>query len=110
MERSTSPLRVLVFEESRVMGELVGKVIREFGAQVEAIARSQDEGVRLWAEHLPDVVVVPVWGPGDPGLDLIERLRQTYGAIQTLTFPGGAWDELRSGLGALTAIGPSAVH
>ena len=68
--------RVLVADDSMLMRQMVGDVLRAVGWTVVAEAANGAEAVRLYAEHRPDAVTMDIVMPGSDGLyALTEILR-----------------------------------
>ncbi len=67
-------LRLLVVDDEQDALDLVGDVLREYGAEVH-VASSADEALAKMAEVRPDVIVSDIGMPGVDGYALIRRVR-----------------------------------
>jgi signal transduction histidine kinase/ActR/RegA family two-component response regulator len=67
-------LRLLVVDDEQDALDLVGDVLREYGAEVH-VASSADEALAKVAEVRPDVIVSDIGMPGVDGYALIRKVR-----------------------------------
>jgi RNA polymerase sigma factor (sigma-70 family) len=78
-------VRVLVADDHAVVREGIRHVLSEAaGFNVVAEATEGSEVVRLAAEHRPDVIVLDITMPGDSGLEILPRLRETLPEVRVL--------------------------
>ncbi|MBN6034724.1 response regulator transcription factor [Amycolatopsis sp. 195334CR] len=68
--------RVLVVDDDETVRDVVRRYLEVAGFTVE-VAGTGEEGLRLFAERPPDLVVLDVMMPGISGLEVCRRLRQT---------------------------------
>ncbi len=68
--------RVLVVDDDETVRDVVRRYLEAGGFGVE-VAGDGTEGLRLFAERKPDLVVLDVMMPGVNGLEVCRRLRQT---------------------------------
>jgi DNA-binding response OmpR family regulator len=66
--------RVLVVEDDTTVAEVVVAYLRQAGYQVADTGDGAD-GLRLWQQTTPDVVILDVMLPGLSGLELLRRRR-----------------------------------
>jgi CheY-like chemotaxis protein len=69
-----SGLRVAVVDDERDMRDYLSSSLREYGAEVTALATA-DEMLDALQSELPDVLVSDIAMPGDDGFALIRRVR-----------------------------------
>ena len=67
--------RVLVVDDDETVRDVVRRYLEVAGFTVE-VAGNGEEGLRLFAERAPDLVVLDVMMPGINGLEVCRRLRQ----------------------------------
>jgi signal transduction histidine kinase len=67
--------RILVIDDQNIPRVAVTTILEEAGHEVTAAADGE-EGLRIAAEILPDVVVLDVYMPGLDGFAVVERLKQ----------------------------------
>lgn len=75
MEDTSSPLRVLVVDDSRVIRELIAVNLELEGFEVTTAADGE-AAVRLASEVRPDVITLDVMMPRLNGFEAVQRLRQ----------------------------------
>ncbi len=69
-----SGLRILTIDDDTDARSLTGKILQEFGANVEILASSIDVLARIEAERF-DILISDIAMPGLDGITLIERIR-----------------------------------
>ena len=91
MDTTSSPLRVLVVDDSRVIRELIAVNLELEGFEVTT-ASDGEAAVRLASEVRPDVITLDVMMPRLNGFEAVERLRQdpTTAAIPVVMVTGRA--------------------
>ena len=65
---------ILVIDDSPTMREMIASVLRRGGYEV-VTAADGDEGLRVFRERVPDLVVLDLHMPGMNGWETLERLR-----------------------------------
>lgn len=75
MDDTSSPLRVLVVDDSRVIRELIAVNLELEGFEVTTAADGE-AAVRLASEVRPDVITLDVMMPRLNGFEAVQRLRQ----------------------------------
>lgn len=91
MDNTSSPLRVLVVDDSRVIRELIAVNLELEGFEVTT-ASDGEAAVRLASEVRPDVITLDVMMPRLNGFEAVQRLRQdpTTAAIPVVMVTGRA--------------------
>jgi two-component system NarL family response regulator len=83
--QKSQKLSVLIVDDHVLFRTGVAIVInKQHDMGVVAQASDSDTGIRLFAEHRPDVALVDVRIPGMDGVELIENLRQQYPAAKLI--------------------------
>ena len=101
--------RVLVIDDDEVSRTLVKRMLDGEGHRVEE-AHDGAEGLRLFGENPPDLVLTDINMPGLDGHDVIEAIRVLHADIPIIAISGGGAtpkDELllkASNLGAVEII------
>ena len=88
--------RILVIDDDEEHRTLVRAVLVRSGHEVEQAADGE-EGVRLFEEHRPDLVITDINMPGLDGHAVISALRSTRANVPIIAISGGgavAKDEL----------------
>ncbi len=95
-EPALDGIRVLLVEDDPDQRELVGRLLRQHGARVTAVASAADARARL-ASAQPDVVVSDIALPEEDGYALIRDLRNRRGdAVPAVALTAYARDEDRA--------------
>ena len=100
---------VLVIDDDEASRTLVKRMLDGVGHQVEE-ALDGAEGLRLFGEHPPDLVLTDINMPGLDGHDVIEAIRVLHPEVPIIAISGGGAtpkDELllkASALGAAEVI------
>jgi two-component system, NarL family, invasion response regulator UvrY len=70
-----SPIKVLLVDDHAVV-RMGFKMLLESAADIKVVAEAEsgEQGVKLYMEHHPDVVVMDITMPGIGGLEAIERI------------------------------------
>lgn len=70
-------LKLLFVEDERDFAEIVGNTLEQLvGGYEVRMAADGEEGLRLWREFKPDVIVTDVLMPCMDGVDMVKRIRQ----------------------------------
>jgi signal transduction histidine kinase len=96
-DRALDGVRVLAIDDQAEVRELLKRVLEERNAEV-ITAASVEEGVRVFEEHKPHVVLCDIGMPGQNGYDFIRQVRETGSGTPALavTAFAGSEDSLRS--------------
>ena len=98
--------RVLVIDDDEEIHALVGHMLAGAGHKVEK-ALDGAEGLRLFGEHPPDLVLTDINMPGLDGHDVIAAIRVLHPEVPIIAVSGGgaiAQDELLVKASALSAV------
>lgn len=98
--------RVLVIDDDEMSRTLVKRMLDAEGHQVEE-APDGAEGLRLFGEHPPDLVLTDINMPGLDGHDVIEAIRFQHAQVPIIAISGGGAipkDELLETASALGAV------
>jgi DNA-binding response OmpR family regulator len=94
MEESLCDRTILVIDDDPEMVELLETILTRAGARVIAAFRAE-QGLRLFYEHRPDLVILDVMMPGMDGWEACHSLRQLSDVpIMILTVLGNVHDVL----------------
>ena len=66
-------MRVLVIDDESIIRKVLDRAFRGFGHEV-FLAENGADGLRLWKEVLPDIVVLDVLMPVMGGIEVLEHL------------------------------------
>jgi len=69
------PPLILIVEDEVLLADSIA-IYLECHAYATAVAYTGEDGLRLAAEHNPDVAVVDLWLPGLDGLKVLRHLRE----------------------------------
>src|SRR5690625_7137026 len=72
----SSPIRVLVVDDSALMRQMISRFLTEAGMDVVGTARDGIDGLEKIARHKPDVITLDVEMPRMNGLDMLRQLMQ----------------------------------
>ena len=99
------PLRVLLIEDSPLLGSLLGAMLEELeGVSVVAIAADEAEALQALQERQPDLAIVDLNLREGSGLGVLRALRakpERYGRPATAVFTNHAHAHLRERCRAL---------
>lgn len=82
---------ILIVEDEAIIAAEIQEQLRADGFQVNAVAKSGEEAVRLATEVLPDLVLMDICLQGAiDGLEAARRIRQSTGApvVYLTSYPG----------------------
>lgn len=92
--QSFDKISVLIVDDHALFRTGVATVInKQRDMMVVSQAGDAEAGIRLFAEHLPDVVLIDVRIPGMDGVEMIERLRQDFPAAKLIILTAYDIDE-----------------
>jgi CheY-like chemotaxis protein len=98
--------RVLVIDDDEMSRTLLKRMLDAEGHQVEE-ALDGAEGLRLFGERPPDLVLTDINMPGLDGLDVIEAIHFQHAQVPIIAISGGGAipkDELLETAAALGAV------
>ncbi len=72
MEGATT---VLIVEDDKFLSELISTKLEKEGCEV-LLATDGEQGVRMAAEHYPDIVLLDILLPGMNGFDVLKQLKE----------------------------------
>lgn len=76
--------RVLFIDDDEALLKSVGAYLEKSGYEVH-LARTGEEGLRLWAKHRPEVTICDLRMPGMSGMDVLAGLRADRAVVLMLT-------------------------
>lgn len=80
-------LRILIIEDGKMLGRLLGQLLEHFGYQVE-VTESGQEGIELYRQEPADLVITDIWLPDMDGRDIIRQLRMEFPEIRVIAMSG----------------------
>ncbi len=85
---------ILYIDDDSMSRELIGSFLKENGYQV-FLGGSGEEGLALFADHAPDVVLLDLRMPGMDGFEVLERIRSDDQTVPVLVISGvGEMDDV----------------
>jgi len=78
---------ILYIDDDSMSRELIGSFLKENGYQV-FLGGSGEEGLALFADHAPDVVLLDLRMPGMDGFEVLERIRSEDQTVPVLVISG----------------------
>lgn len=88
-----NPARILTADDGKVMRLVISRKLEEAGYTVTAVAGGR-EAIEAMEREPFDLVILDVHMPDMDGLETLQRLRQTYTAIQLPIIMATAKDEV----------------
>lgn len=79
---------ILVIDDDAPLRSLVREILEREGHSV-ADAEDGDEGLHLFRERLPDLVITDIIMPGKEGIETIQELRGECPGVRILAISGG---------------------
>ena len=79
--------RILIIDDDVTLRQALTKHLEHAGHEVRQAADG-DAGIRAFARHAADVVIVDIFMPGQGGLQTIGRLRREWPAVKILAMSG----------------------
>jgi len=80
--------RILVIDDEMDIRSLVSRILKQEGHDVIEAADG-NEGVRLFRENLPDLLITDIIMPEKEGLETIMELRRDFPNVRTIAISGG---------------------
>lgn len=85
---STSPLRVVIADDSAFMRQVLGDALAANGIEVVGFAQNGDEALGLCTRHRPDVLSLDLAMPGLDGIGVLRTLRDTNSPVAVVVVSG----------------------
>jgi CheY-like chemotaxis protein len=99
---------ILVIDDQPLILDVLRKILEGAGHRVR-VARSGEEGLRLFREQPAELVLCDLFMPGTDGLQVIEELKGGWPHVPVLAVSGGSFDGEWDVLPAAEALGADAV-
>ena len=80
MSAPESKLRAIVVDDEAFIRQVLTRMLEQLGLDVVAVAENGEPVLELYAEHLPDLVVMDIAMTRTDGLTSLGRLREAYPA------------------------------
>jgi len=80
--------RILVIDDEALIREIVKEMLEVEGYVVSTAANGK-EGLRLYREELPDLIITDIFMPEMEGLETIRELRRTSPDVKIVAISGG---------------------
>lgn len=100
--------RILVIEDEESVLSLVTRILVSAGHEVDG-ARDGQEGMRLFEESAPDVVLTDINMPGMDGMEVIKAMRSARAEVPIVAISGGGMMPKELLLGSASLLGAVAV-
>lgn len=78
MSEPEPKLRAIVVDDEAFIRQVLTRMLEQLGLEVVAVAENGEPVLDLYAEHLPDLVVMDIAMPGTDGLTSLGRLREAH--------------------------------
>ncbi|MBM4153643.1 MAG: response regulator [Lentisphaerae bacterium] len=85
---SETPKRILVIDDDDSIRLFIRRVLERQRCEVLE-ARNGDEGIRMYRENLPDLVLLDLYMPEKDGLETLRELRKETPPPRVVTMSGG---------------------
>jgi two-component system chemotaxis response regulator CheY len=72
--------RILIIDDTDFDRNLLSKILRSAGYDVAGMARGGEEGIRMYREIMPDLVILDLIMPDLNGIETLRRIRSEYPA------------------------------
>ena len=80
--------RILIIDDEWDIRNLVSRILKQEGHEVIEAADGK-EGVRIFRENLPDLLITDIIMPEKEGLETIMELRRDFPNVRTIAISGG---------------------
>jgi DNA-binding response OmpR family regulator len=80
--------RIYVFDDEPSILLMIKKMLEKAGHEVD-IALNGSDGMKLFKENIPDLLVTDIIMPEKEGLETIFELRRTYPHLKIIAISGG---------------------
>ena len=89
VKNSRPALSILIVEDDRAAGEIIGIIIaKEFSDVIINIAENGKQGVELFKEHMPDIVITDISMPVMGGIQMACEIKSVKDDTQLIVFTG----------------------
>jgi two-component system chemotaxis response regulator CheY len=76
--------RILICDDSNVMRTLLERKLTDGGHTVVAKGKDGDEGIKLFSEHKPDVVLLDITMPNRDGRECLKEILHQHPAAKAI--------------------------
>lgn len=96
IQRSRSvPLRYMIVDDTRVVLDVFSTIVDMLDGQVVGTASTGAEGIVLYVDQLPDVVVMDISMPDMNGIEAIKSIFKINPAANVIVISGNDYEEIR---------------
>jgi len=100
--------QILIIDDEPVIGSMLKKVFEREGYNV-IVASNGEEGMKLYKEKQPDIVITDLILPGKEGIQIIMELRKEDPNLPIIGMSGGGYIDPDSYLHLAKSLGANAV-
>ncbi len=90
-----SPLRYIIVDDSHVVIDVFSTIVEMLDGQVVGTASTGTEGLVLYVDQLPDVVVMDISMPDMNGIEAIKSIFNINPAAHVIVISGNDYDDIR---------------
>ncbi|MDY0093322.1 MAG: response regulator [Candidatus Vecturithrix sp.] len=90
-----SPLRYIIVDDSHVVIDVFSTIVEMLDGQVVGTASTGTEGLVLYVDQLPDVVVMDISMPDMNGIEAIKSIFNINPAAYVIVISGNDYDDIR---------------
>src|SRR5436853_3175467 len=97
--------RILVIDDNLAVVDILVTVLAEEGYEVSSAVTS-DEGLKLFIQSCPDLVLLDIALPGMNGIEMLKRIRSIAPTVRVVMVSGLDSERAREdlGLGAIATV------
>lgn len=99
---------ILVIDDDELMRMTLRYLLEPRGHTVVEAADG-GEGMRLFKENKPDLIVTDVMMPGRSGIEVLEKLRQDFPGVKIIVISGGSKGDMSDMLRMASILGAARV-
>ncbi len=99
------PLRTLIVDDNIAMRMVIRDMLESAGHQVVAEAENQDQAVKAYTEHKPDVMTLDLSLVQGDGLSVLKAVRQLDGNAKVIVISGNSQSKVIEMIKAAGAAG-----
>jgi DNA-binding response OmpR family regulator len=100
--------QILIIDDEPVIGSMLKKVFEREGYNV-IVASNGEDGMKLYKEKQPDIVITDLILPGKEGIQIIMELRKEDPNLPIIGMSGGGYIDPDSYLHLAKSLGANAV-